>query len=231
MPVGRFVRTTLADWKGRDCCRLEFRGYDVRCPFLGGSELYEIDGPVVDSQEIFDYVKSRKDNLEGIVLGGGEPLADPGLYPFLKELRRYKVPVLLETWGMRPDELDDLAGAMMFDEVRLYVPAAPDSPKLSKATGGTADPSKLKRSVEILNGLDVPHGMWTWAVPGISGPEELSEIARLTGPKTTLTLSQFNPEKAAFPEYRKVRPYSRSEVSAMVASAKRYSKHVSLAGF
>ena len=231
MPVGRFIRTTLADWQGKDCCRLEFRGYDVRCPFLGGSELYEAGGPSVDTSEILDYIDSRKGNLEGIVLGGGEPLADPGLYRFLKDLRKTKVPILLETWGMRPEELDDLAGAMMFDEVRLFMPAAPTSPKFSDATSGTADPSKLQRSAEVLERLDVPHGIWTWAVPGISGPEGIAAIARIAGQGTSLTVSQFEPSKAASPKFREVRPYTRAEASALVAEAKKYARHVKLSGF
>ena len=109
--IGRFVKTTLADWKGRDCCRIEFRGYDVRYPYLGGSDIYDREGPCIDPDEILSYIRERGQTLDGIVLGGGEPLAHEGLYGFLKELRRTKRPIMLETQGMRPDVLDDLAGA------------------------------------------------------------------------------------------------------------------------
>ena len=85
--IGRFVKTTLADWKGRDCCRIEFRGYDVRYPYLGGSDIYDREGPCIDPDEILSYIRERGQTLDGIVLGGGEPLAHEGLYGFLKELR------------------------------------------------------------------------------------------------------------------------------------------------
>lgn len=229
--IGRFVKTTLADWKGRDCCRIEFRGYDVRYPYLGGSDIYDREGPCIDPDEILSYIRERGQTLDGIVLGGGEPLAHEGLYGFLKELRRTKRPIMLETQGMRPDVLDDLAGAMMFDMVRLYVPAYPGSPNFQKATGGFGDPALMKRSMEIVNGLDVDREFFVYAVPGIVDGPEIENIARSVGEKTYLTISQFDPRLAMDPEYRKIRPYSKTEGSALSASAKRYAKRTALKGF
>ena len=132
---------------------------------------------------------------------------------------------------MRPDVLDDLAGAMMFDMVRLYVPAYPGSPNFQKATGGFGDPALMKRSMEIVNGLDVDREFFVYAVPGIVDGPEIENIARSVGEKTYLTISQFDPRLATDPEYRKIRPYSKTEGSALSASAKRYAKRTALKGF
>lgn len=228
--IGQFVRTTTAAWPGRDCCFIGFMGTDVRCPYLP-PDYWEEGGDEVPAEEILSYVRERGSTLDGIVLGGGEPLRDKNLYPLLKELRKRKRPIMLETQGMRPDALDDLAGAMMFDRVRLYVPACPGSPGLERATGGTCDPDLLRRSMDIVNRLDVPHEFVTYAVPGIVDAKEAEEIARSAEGKTEVVLAQFVPEKASDPGYRKKRPYSRSEASALSAAAKRYSRKVSIRGF
>lgn len=229
--IGRFVKTTSSDWNGRDCCRLEFRRYDIRCPYLDGSDLYEADGPGIDPDMIISYIGERGPTLDGIVLGGGEPLADGGLYPLLKSLRKSKRPIMLETQGMRPDILDDLAGAMMFDMVRLYVPAHPDSAVFSKATGGYGDPELMRRSMEVVNGLDIEREFFVYAVPGIVDGAEIERIAKEAEGKTGLTISQFDPRLATDPVYRNMRPYSRAEGSALSAVAKRYTKRVALKGF
>ncbi len=226
--ISRFVKTTSSDWNGRDCCRLEFSGYDVVYPYLSGPGP---DSPGIEPDEVFSYIRERGPTLDGIVLGGGEPLADGDLYSLLRELRKYRRPVMLETQGMRPDALDDLAGAMMFDMVRLYVPAHPDSAVFGKATGGRGDPELMKRSMAILNGLDVDREFCVCAVPGIVDGAEIEKIAKEVRGKTGLTISQFDPRLASDPAYRNVRPYSRTEGTALSAAAKRYTKRVALRGF
>lgn len=225
--ITRFVKTTMADWRDRDCCRIEFGGRTVLCPYLPA---VSGNAPEADTGEILEYIKGRGTTLDGIVLAG-EPLSDRNLYGFLKTLRKTKRPIRLDTWGTCPDALDDLAGAMMFDEVRLYVPAHPDSPAFARATGGTGDPELLRRSMETVNRLDIGREFFVYAVPGIIDGPGIEAIARDTDAKTRLTISQFDPSAASDPAYRGTVPYNKSEASALSAAAKRYAKRTELSGF
>lgn len=111
--IGRFTGTDTLCWDGRDCCRIDIRGTDVRSPYYGDPSLWDEDGPSVPVETVSEYIGSRK-TLEGAVFAG-EPLRDGSLLPLLKAVRG--VPVRIETSGTRPAELDDIAGALMADSV------------------------------------------------------------------------------------------------------------------
>ncbi len=111
--IGRFVGTDTLCWDGKDCCRADFRGTDVRSPYYGDPSLWDDEGDPVPVERISEYIASRK-TLEGIVLAG-EPLRDHSLLSVLKAVRG--TPVRIETFGTRPAELDDIAGALMADSV------------------------------------------------------------------------------------------------------------------
>lgn len=229
MRIGAFTRTTLSEWRGMDCCWIGVRGSDVSCPYWGHAELSAADGPEVDPEEILSYISERGKTLDGIVVGGGEPLASRDLYPFLKELRRSKRPVALQTYGTRPDELDDIAGAMMVDRVELFVPTL-DPERLAKAEPG-ASIDTLLRTIEVMRNLDADVAYTTVAVPGILDGIGAEAIAKAVADSGPITIMAFDPSRCRSPELAKVRPYSRAEAAEIKDAARRRAKHVSLAGF
>ena len=226
--IGRFTKTVVEDWKGRDCSRLDFRGTDTRSPFFGDPSLWEDDGESVDFQEVLAYIKGRR-TLEGIILGG-EPLRDPKLYCILKELRPVKVPVRLETNGNRPAEVDDFAGARMIDSVLVRLLASPFSERFTEAMPGI-DPRNVIDLLDMLPGLEVMTEIELIAVPGIVTGESVKEIARTLGRKTVLTIRQFNPKSAPDAGARKLEPYNRTDASALSAAAKPFTNKAALRGF
>lgn len=117
--IGRFVKTDSLCWPGKDCCRADFRGTDVRSPYHGDPSMWDDAGDPYPPEDVAGYISSRK-TLEGIVLRG-EPLRDPGLTGMLRNIR--KVPVRLETYGTHPSELDDVAGALMISSVCVILTA------------------------------------------------------------------------------------------------------------
>lgn len=228
MRIGTFVKTTLSAWKGRDCCFIGVRGGGISCPYYGDPSLASGEGREIDQREILDYIRSRRDTLDGVVIGGGEPFCDAGLYPFLKELRKTKRRICLMTYGACPDEIDDIAGAMMADRVVLFVPAI-DPEKIRKAEN--LDPALLMRSIEVMKGLDCEIVFSTVAVPGAIDGAEIAAISKATGGCGTLEIRQFRPDACTDPAYAGLRPYSKGEAAALSASAKRYTKRVTLEGF
>ncbi len=231
MRLGCFVKTTLAEWEGHDCCRLDVRGCNLRCPFCRAGGLLEAEGPETDPQEALDYIKARGDTLDGIAVSGGEPLASPDLYRFLRELRKFRRPVMLETNGTFPDALDDLVGAELVDYVALSVPAPLEPEAYHKATGSDTDPELVRRSIRILRENKCPCDFRVTAVPGLIDAAALAAVARDTGDTGNLVLRQFDPRECLDPAYRRLTPYTRSEAAVMATAAKRYAKRVLVRGF
>lgn len=226
--IGRFTKTVVEDWKGRDCSRLDFRGTDTRSPYFGDPSLWEDEGDHVDFDGILEYISGRR-TLEGIILGG-EPLRDPSLFKILKSLRTTKVPIRIETSGNRPAEIDDYAGARMVDCVLLRLLASPYSERFSEAMPGI-DPRNVIDTLDILQGLEVMTEVELVAVPGIVTAESVKEVARTLGKKTVLTMRQFNPATAPDEGARKLKAYKRTEAAALSAAAKPFTNKAALKGF
>lgn len=229
MRIGEFVKTTLSEWKGKDCCWIGIRGGDVSCPYWGHPDLSSAEGPEIDPETILDYIGKRKDTLDGIIVGGGEPLASRGLYGLLKKLKAFGIPICLQTYGTCPDELDDIAGAMMVDRVEVFIPTL-DEGRFRKAEQG-ADLEVLLKTLGIVSDMDPEVAYTTVAVPGILEKEDAESMGRIIGDSGTLTIRQFDPARCLPGEFAGLEPRSRKEAAELSASAKRYARRVSLAGF
>ena len=217
--IGRFVKTDTEDWHGRDCCRLDIRGTDVQSPYFGDPSLWDDEGHSEDTSSALEYISGRK-SLEGIILSG-EPLRNRGLFGLLKELRKTRIPIRLETWGTRPAELDDMAGAMMIDSVLVRLTASPGSPSFEKAMPG-GDPYTVVETLELLESLEIPSEVEVIAVPGIVDADSLGEIASYLTKKTLLTLRQYNPRYASGTDARGIEPMSKKDFTALHTSLRGY---------
>ena len=217
--IGRFTKTDTEDWHGLDCCRLDIRGSDVRSPYFGDPSLWDDEGHCTDRDEVLDYIRARS-SLEGIILAG-EPLRQKGLYGLLKELKKTRVPIRLETWGMHPSELDDIAGAMMIDSVLVRLTASPDSRFFDRAMPG-GDPNMVSDTLDLLDGLEIKTEVEAIAIPGIMDAASLKEIASHLGRKTLLTIRQYNPRLASGTDARELEPLPRKDITALQAPLKQY---------
>lgn len=221
MQIGRFVKSSLSERKGKNSCVIEVRGSAIRCPYFGPHDLFDSEGPVIDETEIFGYISDATNNVEAVTVGGGEPLLQPDLYPFLKKLGKLKKPILLETEGTAPAILDDLAGAMMFDYVRIFVPSEKGIPIRDE----------VAESVRIMSDSGMEYEVLTVAVPGITDKESIARVAKLVKGRGTLVIRRFDSESVGDPGLKKSCPLKKKEVLELLETAKKYVKKVELRGF
>lgn len=216
MRIGRFVRTSPSRRKGRNSCIIEVRGSLLRSPELCDPVLFEPDGACVEESEIFDYISSHTDSLDGITVAGGEPFAQTDLYPFLKRLKPLKKPVHVRTEGMFPDVLDDLAGACMFDFVTVCVPCRGHTPEEEERFGHT---------LEVLRNSDTEYEVDIHVCEGCASKDLIGGIAKRIGPSGKLAIVS---AKDASGQYK---PLKKKEALALYESARKYLKKVELKGF
>ena len=216
MRIGRFVRTSLSVWKGRNSCIIEVRGSILRCPELTDPLLFEEDGACVEESEIFEYIPSHGDSLDGITVSGGEPFAQKDLYPFLKRLKALKKPIHVRTGGMFPNELDDLAGACMFDFVTVSVPCRGHNPEESE---------RFDRTLEVLRNSDTEYEVAIHVCEGCASKDLIGGIAKRIGPTGRLAIVSAKDASG------QCKPLKKKEALALYDCARKYLKKVELRGF
>ena len=92
MKIYGFQRVTLIDYPGKLAATVFLSGCNFRCPWCYSKELVLAEEikkqPKILEKELFDFLKQRKEMLEGVVLCGGEPTFNNDLPKFCKEIKK-----------------------------------------------------------------------------------------------------------------------------------------------
>jgi len=219
MLIKGLQKLTLIDYPGKLAATVFLAGCDFRCPWCYSSELVlpeKIKEQFrVSENEFFDFLKSRKGLLEGVVICGGEPCLESNLPKFIKKIKKIGYAVKLDTNGSFPEMLKKLIDEKLIDYVALDVKAPKE--KYEKAVGRNINVKNIERSIEILKNEEVDYEFRTTIVPTILDKKDILKIARWIssihlrqgfGGQGKYYLQNFRPEKTLDPKFEKVKPYS-----------------------
>lgn len=104
------------------------------------------DGPGEDPEAVAAVAGRDTDIVDAMIVrsSGGDPEALPGIHRLIKAVRPKGLPVVIETSGRHPDELDDLIGAGYATGIGLLMDGSADadqrrSIRIAEDNGGTFD--------------------------------------------------------------------------------------------
>jgi len=199
MEIGGLQKSTLIDYPGKIACTVFLVGCNFRCPWCYSSELVLPEKikkhPKIPQAEIFDFLRKRKNNLDGVVICGGEPTIHSSLARFLKKIKNLGFLVKLDTNGSNPGTIKELVGEGLVDYIAMDVKAPLDNRKYQEATGREVDVSGIKESIAIIKNSGIDYEFRTTVVPGIHSKEDIIRIAGSISPARKYFLQKFRPEK------------------------------------
>ncbi|WP_459934228.1 radical SAM protein [Fundidesulfovibrio butyratiphilus] len=96
---------SLCDWPGRTAAVVYVGGCNLRCPGCHNGSLAWTPHRHAPKPlgEVLAFLARRKPWLDGVVVCGGEPTADPGLESLVAALVPLGLPLKVDTNGTRPD--------------------------------------------------------------------------------------------------------------------------------
>ena len=122
MHIAGLQKMTLLDFPGKVACTVFFQGCNFRCPFCHNSDLLPGQGqPLMDDQELLDFLQKRKGLLDGVCITGGEPTLQPQLLSLMRRIKELGYAVKLDTNGSRPQVLRQLVEAGVVDYVAMDI--------------------------------------------------------------------------------------------------------------
>lgn len=157
-------KMTLLDFPGKIACTVFLGGCNFRCPFCHNSELF-MGKPekLMEDEEFFAFLKSRRGLLDGVCVSGGEPTLYKTLPDFLAKIKEMGFPVKLDTNGYRPEVLKALVQQGLVDYVAMDVK---NSPAMYAQTVGLEkmELSSIEESLRFLIGGELPYELRTTLV-------------------------------------------------------------------
>jgi len=209
MIIAGLQKTTLIDYPGKVACTVFLAVCNFRCPWCYSSELVLplkiAKQPRISEKEFFDFLRQRKDLLEGVVICGGEPTINKDLPQFIQKIKNLGFLVKLDTNGSNPEMLKDLIGQKLLDYVAMDIKGISSYENIM---GEGVKIEDIKESVEFLKQGRVDFEFRTTVVRGVHTKEEFLEIAKwIGGPNVKYYLQNFRPEKTIDPEFEKIKPF------------------------
>jgi len=205
MILGGFQKLTLIDYPGKIAATVFTVGCSFRCPFCHNPELVLGSQLSVRSnieKDFFEFLKKRKEKLEGICITGGEPTIHPDLIGFIEKIKKLGFFVKLDTNGSRPDILRNIIQKKLVDFIAMDIKDSPE--KYQKTSGGKADVERIKLSVKMIMNSGIPYEFRTTVVPGIHEEKDFEKIAKWIQGARAYYLQEYRETKILDPKLKKI---------------------------
>jgi len=209
--IGGLQKLTLIDYPGKIACTLFLTGCNFLCPWCYSRELVlpeEIKKqPKIPEKDFFNFLKERKDLLEGVVLCGGEPTVNKGLPSFAKKIKKMGYLVKLDTNGSNPEMIKGLIDKGLIDYVAMDVKLPKE--KYPQIFAKKAKIKDIEKTIKILKEAKIDYEFRTTVIPTIHQKEDILKIAHWIKPAPKYFLQNFRAEKTVDSSFEKIKPYPR----------------------
>lgn len=157
--IGGIQKTSLIDFPKKVAAIVFTQGCNFRCGYCHNPKLID-SSPLwgegkVRGCDFFSFLKTRIGKLDGVVITGGEPTLQSGLYDFIKEIKSLGFDVKLDTNGTNPTILEKLLQDNLLDYVAMDIKAPLE--KYHEITGVKVDTEKIKKSIELIMNSSVDY--------------------------------------------------------------------------
>lgn len=183
MTIGGFVKQSFIDWGGKTTAVVFTKGCNFRCGYCHNPSLVLPQlinkTPDIAVDNVFDYLKTRKNWIDGVVVTGGEPTIHSDLPDFLQKTKELGYLVKLDTNGTNPTMLERLLQSKLIDYVAMDIKTVPVAKLYSEIIGiKNIQPimENILKSVRILKESKIDVEFRTTKIPGIHSDEIIAGI-------------------------------------------------------
>ncbi len=203
MKIGGLNKFSLSDFPGLVAAVVFAQGCNFRCPWCHNGSLIPTNVPassLIPEQKVFDFLEGPSNQLDGVVITGGEPTIQPDLSEFIHRIIAMDILVKLDTNGSRPEVLRRLLEEKLIDYIAMDIKAPLDI--YDRLTGVQTPIRRIEESVELIAGSGIAHEFRTTVVEPLLLPEDVLSIRKLIPPTSTHHQQKFRPEHALDPALR-----------------------------
>lgn len=192
MNICGYQKTTLLDYPGHVAATIFTGGCNFCCPFCHNSDLVvnSTMSPCISQEEIFSFLKKRKNVLSGICITGGEPTLQTNLSEFIKKVRSLGYKIKLDTNGYRPDVISSLLEDNLLDYIAMDIKAGLSN--YAKVSGiPNLDTSKIKESISIIENSGIDYEFRTTVVKELHNRQDFLEISEMLSSSSSYFIQSF----------------------------------------
>lgn len=142
---------TLLDYPDKTACIIWFAGCNMRCPYCYNPEIVSGKGNISYFNAL-EFIISRRELLDGVVLSGGECTSHKNLEVFASAIKKLGMLVKVDTNGSNPGTIRKLIETKAVDYVALDFKAPVY--KYHQVTGAALF-NRFEQTFDLLNGSNL----------------------------------------------------------------------------
>lgn len=202
MNIGGLQKQSFIDYPGKISCVLFLSGCNFRCPYCHNPQLTGDPACLpgrISCADVFDFLRERREMLEGVVVSGGEPTLNPDLPELCRRIKALGYSVKLDTNGSRPQMLARLISGGLVDYLAMDVKTEPAL--YAGCRVNPDDSTAILASLGLIMASGVDYEFRTTCVKPLVTPHAVASIARLIKGSRLYALQPFQKCRVLQPDY------------------------------
>lgn len=207
-PIKGFIETSFLDWKEHLSSVIFLGGCNFRCPYCHNKDLVLDHGAMEDipMEYIVASLRKYKKWIDSVVVTGGEPTINMGLFGLIGQLKSENMRIKLDTNGSNPQVLKGLVNDGLIDCVAMDVKGPVD--RYSRWCGTNVDTKRIRESIEFILEGNIDYEFRMTVVPFLHREDDVYEVASFIREAKKFSIQEFRPDYTLNQAYARIRPFS-----------------------
>jgi len=229
MIIGGLQKFSLIDYPHKISAIIFTIGCNFRCPFCHNPELVnpELYPEKIPENNVFEFLESRREKLDAVVITGGEPTLHKDLHQFISKLKSMGFLIKLDTNGTNPRILNKLINDNLLDYLAIDIKGSLG--KYEEIVGTKVNLEKINESIKIILNLNkcnktkdalnkeidyksidtkINYEFRTTVLPKFHNEDEIHKIGKLVNGAKLFILQKFYPSKTLNLKFLKENQFS-----------------------
>ncbi|MBU2597753.1 MAG: anaerobic ribonucleoside-triphosphate reductase activating protein [Actinobacteria bacterium] len=229
MIIGGLQKFSLIDYPHKISAIIFTIGCNFRCPFCHNPELVNpgLYPEKIPENNVFEFLESRREKLDAVVISGGEPTLHKDLYQFISKLKSMGFLIKLDTNGTYPNILNRLIKDNLLNYIAMDIKGSLD--RYEEIVTTKVNLENIKDSINIILSLDkssktkdilnkktyykspdtkINYEFRTTVLPKFHNEDEIHKIGKLVNGAKLFILQKFYPSKTLDLKFLKENQFS-----------------------
>jgi len=241
MLIGGLEKLSLIDYPGHLSAIVFTKGCNFRCSFCynpmlvcseneeGCSQQSSDEFPLIDEDDFFQFLETRKGKLEAVVVTGGEPTLQKDLLEFITKIKQMGFLVKLDTNGTNPEVIKKLIEENLIDYLAMDLKADEDG--YEKTVSVKVSFEQIEKSVKIIMSSGLPYEFRTTCVPDLINKEMVGRMGEIIKGADKWYLQKFKSDvELVNNDFESKKSFTDIEMDEFVEIASGYAKECSKRG-
>lgn len=225
--ISGLERTSLLDYPGKISAVIFTHGCNLRCPYCHNPELVVEKfsrKTGITQKDLFDFLRKRKDKLDGVVITGGEPLIHSDLEKLIEKIKSMGYLVKLDSNGTQPSKLKKLLDQNLLDYIAMDV-KYPKSDYFKSSTKQNFS-ERIQKSINLIMNSGIDYEFRTTYVKGLHDYDSVEKIGKMIKGAKRYYIQNFRPGTTLDPTLSSQNSFSKQELQKIKRIMKKYVKKV-----